>query len=110
MLRSSAIALSLALALCTGCFVFDEIDQGREEMRRHSGRQAHRAAAAEPEAPEEEDEGPGLIARVQAFFEEKTEDSAPERSPDDEIITCDLGESLTFTYESDCLARGGTPR
>jgi len=104
----TAVALALALALCTGCFIFDEIDQGREEMKRYSGRPGHRAAA-EPEAPEEEEEGPGLIARVQQFFQEKTEGSGPERPADDEIITCDLQDGITFTYESDCLARGGTP-
>jgi len=110
MVRRTAIALAFALALCTGCFVFDEIDQGREEMKRHSGH-GRRPPVAEAEAPEEEEEeGPGLIARVQAFFQEKTESSGPERDPDDGIVTCDLGDGLTFTHESDCLARGGTPR
>jgi hypothetical protein len=35
--RAAAIALGLALCLCTGCFIFDEIDQGRKLMKKHSG-------------------------------------------------------------------------
>jgi hypothetical protein len=112
MARSPAVVLSLALGLCTGCFVFDEIDQGREVMRKHSGRGPRPAEAAEPEAPEEEEEeGPGLLAQVKQYFQDqRDESSAPQRDPDDGIVRCDLEDGLTFTHESDCLARGGTPR
>jgi hypothetical protein len=112
MARTAVAVLSLAVGLSTGCFVFDEIDQGREVMKKHSGagRRSQPAQAEEPEAPEE-DEGPGLLARVQQYFADARESSGPERDPDDGIVTCDLLDGgLTFTHESDCLARGGTPR
>jgi hypothetical protein len=102
------LALALALGLCTGCFVFDEIDSGREIMKKHSGRGPRGAAAAQaPAAAPAEDEGPGLLARVQQFIAERREESAPERDPDDSIVSCELEDGTTFTYESDCLSRGG---
>ena len=112
MRRLGPFALVAALGLSTGCFVFDEIDKGQQIMKQHSGHAAERKAAesAEEAAPVEEDEGPGLLARIQAFWEQRNEESAPERSPDDEIVTCDLGGDTTFTYQSDCLSRGGRIR
>ena len=108
MARIAVAVLLVALGLCTGCFVFDEIDQGRELMKKHSGRGAGAPAPAEPEEPEEE--GPGLIARVQQFIEDRRNPGPPERDPDDAIVTCDLEDGLTFTHQSDCQARGGSPR
>ena len=106
------LALAALLALSTGCFVFDEIDKGQKIMEQHSGRGAHPPADAEPAVDEGsgEDEGQGLLARLQAFWEERRAGSEPERSPDDEIVTCELGGDTTFTYESDCLSRGGRIR
>src|SRR5262245_5368854 len=110
MTRFAVAVASLALVLCTGCFVFDEIDQGREEMKKHSGHNRPGSpVAAEVEEPEE-DEGPGLLARVEQIIQDWREPGPVERAPDDEIVTCDLEDGLTFTHESDCLARGGTPR
>jgi hypothetical protein len=111
MARSAVLTLAVSLGLCTGCFVLDEIDQGREVMKRHSGqnpgaRQAAPAAVADPV----EDEGPGLFARVQAFLQEQREGFAPERDPSDEIVTCELEDGLTFTYASDCRSHGGKIR
>ncbi len=110
MVRIAVAVLSVALGLCTGCFVFDEIDQGRESMKKHSGRNPRPGSARVEEAKPEADEGPGLLARVQQFIQDRREPGPPERDPDDEIVTCDLGDALTFTYQSDCLARGGNPR
>jgi hypothetical protein len=108
MARSAVASLALALGLCcTGCFVFDEIDSGREIMKKHSGRGPKGAAKVE-EAEPEADEGPGLLARVQNFFAERREPSAPQRDPDDQIVSCELEDAVTFTYASDCLSRGGS--
>jgi hypothetical protein len=112
MRRLGPLALVAALGLSTGCFVFDEIDKGQQIMKQYSGHHPE-AQAADSEAGEAEpaeDEGPGLLARIQAFWDERREESEPERSPDDEIVTCDLGGDTTFTYQSDCLSRGGRIR
>src|SRR5262245_52869599 len=106
MVRMAVAVLLLALGFCTGCFVFDEIDQGRETMRAHSAGSSARGSPADVEVEEpEEDEGPGLIARVQQFIQDRRNPGPPERDPNDEIVTCDLQDGgLTFTHESDCLA------
>ncbi|MCI0547612.1 MAG: hypothetical protein L0027_10045, partial [Candidatus Rokubacteria bacterium] len=90
MVRIAVAVLVVALGLCTGCFVFDEMDQGREIMERHSGRNPRPDAPAAVEVEEPEAEGPGLIARVQQFIQDRREPGPPERDPDDEIVTCDL--------------------
>ena len=108
MTRFAVVGLGLALCLCTGCFVFDEIDQGRAIMKKHSGQnpQAKQAPEHAPE-PEETDAGTGLLARVQQLIQDYREPDAPERSPDDEVVSCELEHGVTFTHESDCLSRGG---
>lgn len=110
MTRAAVIGLGIALCLCSGCFVFDEIDQGRAILDKHSGQYAN-ARKPEPSAreaePEEADEGPGLIARVQQLIRDYREPAEPQRAEDDEIVNCQLGDGLTFTYASDCLSRGG---
>ena len=109
MARAAAVALGLVLCLSTGCFVFDEIDQGRKLMKKHSGQNPNVQREPEPaEEPEEGDEGPGLLARVQNLIQDYREPDAPERSPDDGIVSCKLDDGLTFTHESDCLSRGGS--
>jgi hypothetical protein len=115
-MRRIALAHLLAvLALAPGCYALDEIDQGRAMMKKHSAGLrpegvTPRAPEAAPQAAEaEEDAGPGLLARVQAFWAERTQRQPAERSPDDEIVHCELASGTTFTYESDCLSRGGRP-
>jgi len=108
MTRAAVVGLGLALCLCTGCFVFDEIDQGREMMKKHSGQNPGAVKKPEPEAePDPSDAGIGLLARVQQWIQDYREPAAPVRSADDQIVSCELPDGHTFTYESDCLSRGG---
>ena len=108
MTRSAAVSLVLALCLCPGCYVFDEIDQGRALMKKHSGQNPTVEREPDPApAADEEGDGPGLLARVQQLVQDYREPDPPQRSPDDEIVSCDLEDGLTFTHESDCLSRGG---
>lgn len=103
------VLLGLALCLNTGCFIFDEIDQGRKLMKKHSGQNPDAKKPSDP-APDAAatDEGPGLLARVQQLIQDYREPDDPERAPDDEIVRCELEHGLTFTHESDCLSRGGS--
>jgi hypothetical protein len=105
-LASGSLRLLVGLWLCTGCFVFDEIDQGRKLMEKHSSR-ARAEAAAPVAAATPEERGPGLLARVQTFIEERRQAAAPERDPEDGIVRCEVEDGTTFTRESDCLSRGG---
>ena len=109
MARASVVALGLALCLCTGCFVFDEIDSGRKLMKKHSGQNPQVEGVPDPvPEPEETGEGPGLLARVQQLIQDYREPDQPGRAADDEIVRCELEDGLTFTHESDCLSRGGS--
>jgi len=112
MRRVALLGLVAALGLSTGCFVFDEIDKGQQIMKQHSGRhpEPEHAESDAAEAEAAADEGPGLLARIQAYWDEKRAPRAPERSEDDDIVTCELGDGTTFTYHSDCLSRGGRIR
>ena len=108
MTRAAAVSLALVLCLCTGCFVFDEIDQGRAIMKKHSGQNPKVEREPEPAPEAEQDgEGTGLLARVQQLVQDYREPDEPERSPDDGIVSCELEDGVTFTHESDCLSRGG---
>ena len=108
--RLATLALLALLGLAPGCFVFDEIDKGQELMKQHRPPAAEPASAEQTGAAQDEDEGPGLIARLRAFWDEKTAPREPERSADDSIVTCELSDGSTLTYESDCLSRGGRVR
>ena len=110
MRRRTPLALAALLGLSTGCFVFDEIDKGQKIMKQYGGQTPHAQAAPAETAEPQEEEGPGLLARLEAFWEKKREAPEPERSADDGIVTCQLAGSTTFTYQSDCLSRGGRIR
>jgi hypothetical protein len=118
MARVRTAILAAAVGLCTGCFVFDEIDQGRKIMERHGGQSPGarpRAAAAAPATPAEAEPGllagaQELLARPLALVREWREGSAPERDPSDVVVTCELEGASTFTHASDCRSRGGRIR
>ena len=112
MSRVALLGLVVALGLSTGCFVFDELDKGQEIMKQQSGHPpaASQDASEAGEPGEAEDEGPGLLARLQAYWDEKRAPREAERSADDEIVSCDFGGGTTLTYHSDCLSRGGRVR
>jgi len=115
-MRHVALALLVSvLALASGCYAFDEIDQGRAYMKKHSaGLRPDGVPATAAEASPGDDEaelaaGPGLLARAKAFWDERTQPGPVERPEGDAIVGCELADSTTFTYESDCLSRGGRP-
>ena len=109
MARIAVAGLSVALWLCTGCFVFDEIDQGRKILDKHAGH-TRPGAPAQEEAPAPEpapEQGPSLFARAQAFLAEHWQREAPEGGGDTSIVSCELEDGTTFTRESVCLSQGG---
>ena len=107
------VVLGLAL-LCQGCFVFDEIDKGNEILDKHYGhdrRPGKKEGRAGAGREQEEEEEPGMLAslkeRALEQWDEWTKPKPVERDPDDIVVRCDLGESVTFTRKSDCNIRGG---
>jgi hypothetical protein len=113
MRRIALVPLLAALAFATGCFALDEVDRGRASMKKHAGGyRSEGVPAPTAEAASDDgadDETPGLVARAQAWWEAWRAEPPAQRPADDEIVRCDLEDGVTFTYESDCLSRGGAP-
>lgn len=113
----------LALTLCSGCWVMDELDSGKELMEQHTPKGKKRAGKGEPTATAAKDgkapespatspgqEGPGILHELVVWTKKKLEGPPPPPDPLDVPVRCDLGKSLLFTTRGDCEARGGTGR
>ena len=106
------LAVIVAAWACQGCFVFDEIDKGMEMMDKHSPKE--RDAAPEPIGSAHASraatgkEEPGLFARLEKWWEEKSKPKPPQRDPSDVVVRCEIAGAMHFTRKSDCRIRGGT--
>lgn len=113
-LRALAAPL-LASLLVTGCFVFDELDNANKTAVQlsRSQRPAGSPAPEEPQEPVAEDEGPGILARLEGWWARRSAQpkAAPprRREPEDVPVRCQVDGSVLFTHRFDCLARGGRP-
>jgi hypothetical protein len=99
----------LCAALCWGCFVFDELDHGQEVMKQLGPGDHGTAKPAAEAAPSRaaEPEGPGVLERLEAWWDEATAPEPVGPDPDDEIVACRVDGSTHFMRESDCQLRGG---
>jgi hypothetical protein len=110
------LVLALCAWLCQGCFVFDELDKGRDILEVHGGKPGapkydrNAAPAAEPAPGPAEEPGriEALFARARAWWQEEREDGPPERPADDVVVRCKVDGSTHFTHKSECLVRGGS--
>ncbi len=109
------LALSL-VCFClsgTGCFVFEEIDKGQEEMRKHSP-----AAKNDPAEQAKTEQGGGGLLSFAALRKrgagaigdlsgrvEKALQPAPD--PDNVVVSCQIDGRTEFTRKFDCQSRGG---
>ena len=106
------LAVMVAAWACQGCFVFDEIDKGIELIEQHSPKP--RSAASAPTGSEQASraakgkEEPGLFARLEKWWEERSKPKPPQRDPSDVVVRCEIAGAVHFTRKSDCRIRGGT--
>jgi hypothetical protein len=96
-----------AAALCWGCFVFDELDQGRELMEQLGPGQAKQTPEADAPNPRAARAEPGALERVQAWWDDFRTPDPVGPDPNDRIVRCAVGGSAQFMRESDCELRGG---
>ncbi len=98
-------------ALCWGCFVFDELDQGEKVMEQLGpGKNAARKQQPAPAVRETEPakpSGPGALERLQAWWDQATAPEPVRRDPSDVIVRCRIDGSAQFMRKSDCQLRGG---
>ena len=99
-MRPRALALAGLLLPLAGCFVFDEIDKGRESMGKPPAAEKQAAAAAA---------GAKKAGEKAPSWWEKAGTLAPGEG-DASIVSCALRGSVQFMREADCLTRGGKPR
>lgn len=113
MRRLLTLALALPLVFGSGCFVFEEIDEGMKIMEAHTPeankkkQQAAAAAAATPGGKP----SPSYNQMVTEWWKDATTLST-EPSPEvaaDPLIPCKHAGKTVYTKRSDCLARGGQP-
>jgi len=106
------LAIAAVAWACQGCFVFDEIDKGRELMEQHSpkkssdesdaagGTQTASAAGSGDEA--------GFVERLRGWWSSRNEPAPPKRDPNDVVVRCQLGSGgAQFMRRTDCKLRGG---
>jgi len=100
----------LVALLCSGCFVFDEIEKGQEIMKAHDGK---------PDEPVEskkggsDSKGPPMTPRerLAEYYAKQRANAAPPTEsvdPADDVGSCRIGKSVKFMRRSDCKLRGGT--
>ena len=106
---------TLLVCLClsgTGCFVFDEIDKGQEEMRKHSPA-AKNKPVDQADAKQDGDgfsfaglrkKGASAFGDLSGRVEEALQ---PAPDPDNVVVSCNLEGRVEFTRKFDCQSRGG---
>jgi len=103
------LALVLASALCSGCFVFDEIEQGQEIMAAHSPNSgaAKDASGGSSESPKTARE---KLAEYYAKQRARAASAPKSDDPGDAVGSCRIRGSVQFLRRADCKLRGGTFR
>jgi hypothetical protein len=97
------LVLIVALTLCGGCFVLDEIDAGQKEMDRYGGR--NKAKAGEAAAKSEEEPSPAQRAR--AWWDKARTITPGSDDAKSDIVSCKLGGATRFMSQIDCQNSGG---
>jgi hypothetical protein len=100
-----ALVLLLAACLCSGCFVFDEIDAGQKEMDRYGGKTPAKQEAATA-AKQEPQVSPKEQAR-QWWDKARSITPGEDTSGSSGIVKCRLDGALRFMSETDCSNSGG---
>ena len=111
-MRSAALLLALLL-LTPGCFVLDELDDGRKIMEQHTPKTAQEREAGQKKVTSstsgKQDEK-GLVAQVQGWLAQRKADAErakPSVHPEDVPVRCEIGGSMQFLRKFDCQLRGG---
>jgi hypothetical protein len=105
------LALVLAAALlCSGCFVWDEIEAGRAIMEAHSPNSDKKEEVAGDLAGANDSPKSARQRLAEYYAKQRTKAAAPTKSldPAADVGRCRIGSTTQFTRRSDCALRGGT--
>ena len=99
------LCLVAVLGLAPGCYVFDELDKGRDLMDGGKAKAAEEKARADARAQREEDR---QAARQQESAEWWSRARSLDGAPDPELVSCRIGGKTQFMRRTDCQSRGGS--
>jgi hypothetical protein len=104
-----AVAI-LAAFLCGGCFIWEEIEQGRSIMEAHSPDSDGEEEAADALAGAQSSPKTARERLAEYYAKQRAKASGPTQSlnPADDLGRCRIGNTTQFTRRSDCSLRGGT--
>ena len=99
----------LAVLLCSGCFVLEEIDKGHEIMKAHDGIDNEAEESGEGVADAKGPPKTSSERLAEYYAKQRARASAPTKSEDasDKLGQCRIGGSTRFMRRSDCQTRGG---
>jgi hypothetical protein len=98
------LAIALAACLCSGCFIFEELDKGQKYMDDHAGiRERIQIALSRV---------PDALASLKEILswrgdEDGNGSSRGERDPRDAMVRCAVDGGMLFTSRIECEGRGG---
>lgn len=106
------LAIASLVLLSSGCFVFEEIDNGLETMRKHSPEP--KASPAKVVADDSglsfaalRERGKNALGELSGRVEEAMQ---KEPDPDNAVVKCEIEGRVDFTRKFDCQSRGGRVR
>jgi len=100
--------LIFAAFFSTGCFVFDEIEKGREILSAH---QPDSEDSIEIEKGSGDSAAKSPRQRLAEYYAKqraRASKRTASKDPTDAVGTCRIGKRTHFTRRSDCDLRGGT--
>jgi hypothetical protein len=98
--------LLLACVLGSGCFVFDEIDEGKAMLKSPKDKSDAKVAAAKAKAG-----APAAKGGKDWWASAKSIEAPADAEPGDPNtpVSCQLHGSTRFMRRGDCLSQGGRP-
>ncbi len=105
-MRIRVFAVALLAATLSGCWVFDELDEGNKKIDMYTAKGKN---APEPE--EEVARPPSGRQRIGAYFaNQKNARTLTPGQVSGDIVSCKLKSGTQFMKQSDCASRGGIPK
>ena len=105
-MRLRRLGIALLAAALSGCWVFDELEEGNKKIDLYTSKGG---MAVEPE--EEPVAVPsGKRQRIGEYFaSQKNARTLTPGQISGDIVSCKLGGSTQFMKQPECLSRGGVP-
>ena len=104
------LACVSAAVLCSGCFVFEELDAGTDILDSHTptAAKSEPEPAAAPQASASSSDS-GWRDQLKEWWRTAGEEEPVPAAADDVLVRCEVRGTTLFVRTSDCRLRGGRP-